>query len=130
VRARELERAIEITIKTGLRANNIDKGKTPVNRFDKEVVFTLIIFKGAKIFSQSQRTGNLEYYIIHLTRESGNTSNEKLWNHLFISTMPPVASALRSTPTIKFSTYRFSVGSNFFKDAGLKEGFMTRRKNP
>ena len=60
VRARELKRTIEITITTGLRTNNIDKGKAPVNRFDKEMIFTIIVFESAKIFSQSQCTGNLE----------------------------------------------------------------------
>jgi len=52
------------------------------------------------------------------------TSNEKLWNHLFISTIPPFFATSFPTPIISCSTYRSTVDSSRFKDCGLNEGFI------
>jgi len=39
--------------------HNVQEGKAPVDSFDKEMVFTIIIFESAEIFSQCQSTSNL-----------------------------------------------------------------------
>jgi len=80
---------------------DVDECEASVDGFDEKMVFSVVIFQCTEIFSQSQSTSNL---ILNLTMERGCTSNEKLWNHLFISTRPPVAFALRSIPAIKLST--------------------------
>jgi hypothetical protein len=54
---------------------DVDECEASVDGFDEEMVFSVVIFQGTEIFSQSKSASNL---ILILRWERGCTSNEKL----------------------------------------------------
>ena len=102
--------------------NHIHEFETLMNRHDKEVFF--VISKSTKVFAESESPSDLQSEEVW---EHG-TSKERLWNHSFISTIPPFSFARLSIPAMNSLKYAFIVGSNFLRALGLKHGLISRLK--